>query len=138
MPLDHLNTIKSARFFTRNGRLLSSEINSAFDRIGANATAGTSTERIVKRRMKVGKKYVRVSYLRFEFEAEPSFLRGSTLTEKKHAYVLIAELLDLTAVFKKHVTNPTKAHIIQLLWILSSFVNGCLEAGAKPEVYCSP
>ena len=29
-----------------------------------------------------------------------------------------------------------EASLYQRLWILSSFVNGCLEVGVKPVIYC--
>jgi len=108
VTLQSLHTSKSAQFYAKTGPLRTADINAAFDRMVADAVTGTTPDRLVKRRRSVDGTYVTVSYLRFEFEAEPSFLKGSQLVERKHAYVLIAELSDLVAVFKKHVTNPIK------------------------------
>jgi hypothetical protein len=108
MSLDQLHTSKSAQFYTKVGRLSTVEIDTAFDRIAADATVGATVDRIVKKRRTVGGNNVTVSYLRFEFETEPSFLKGTNLVEKRHAYVLIAELSTLVAVFKKHVTSPIR------------------------------
>lgn len=47
--------------------------------------------------------------------------------------------------FKQQLTTiangghvPNEESLFQRLWILSSFVNGCLEVGVKPVIYCKP
>ena len=107
MPLHHLHTTKSAQFYRRTGRIQSVEIDALFNRASANAIGGPA-DRIVKSRKIIKGRSITVSYLRFEFESEPSFLSGSSLKETKHAYILIAELDHLVAIFRKHVTSPDR------------------------------
>ena len=38
----------------------------------------------------------------------------------------------------KGIHVPKEESLYQRLWILSSFVNGCLEVGVKPVIYCKP
>ena len=46
---------------------------------------------------------------------------------------------DLDNALKKNIADANvKATTFQRLWLLSSFVNTCLESGVKPTIYCAP
>jgi hypothetical protein len=102
MPLDFLNTTKSAQFY----RMKHSELtNIAVERELATASRkrdGNAAARDIRIRYDSPDGAAYVSYICFKLRAEPPFLSGSTLEELRYAFLLLIEVAGTLAVFKRY------------------------------------
>lgn len=75
-----------------------------------------------------------------KFDADLNALLANPRLHRK--CVLACSFLSRAAVAAEFANiqagTPVKGHIVQLMWILSSFVHAVREAQAVPEIYCKP
>jgi hypothetical protein len=110
MSLDHLLTAKSAQFFRPNPRRpLSDNAVSEIIKHASTGRSGQFTDRIVRARKQVDGETIRISYACFPLSSEPSFLRGSSLREKKYAFLLIIEAPEAIAVCRRNAEGVIEA-----------------------------
>lgn len=109
MALQFLHTTKSAYFYRKKKRITQAAINALFDAILAKHPGAVEVHpRILKRRRNVNGTSVASSFLVFEFESEPTFLRGSGRNDNRHGFILLVEIGTHLAVFKRHASSPDK------------------------------
>ena len=66
--------------------------------------------------------------------------RSNPFSEKKMCLVVnfisLDEFKNSLNNFNNNLDAKVKAVTFQRLWLLSSFVNACIEAGVTPKIYC--
>lgn len=118
MSLLHLLTGESAQFFRRNPRRrFSNHAATQFIRTIASASVGRVQDRRIREERTLDGSTVHVTYACFQIQSEPSFLSGSRLRETRYAYVLIIEVNETIAVFRKNAEGVVQE--------LSPFVLPC-------------
>ena len=102
MPLQFLNTSKSAQFYQlKDGSPSNKSVSDLFVWAARNRE-GNAVDRRIREEVLTPHGIAHVSYICFKINAEPPFLSGSTLKELRYAFLLLIEIADTLAVFKRY------------------------------------
>lgn len=102
MPLQHLHTTKSAQFYRLKDEAPSDSSVADLFRWAARKRDGNAVERRIREEVETEYGTAHVSYICFKLKSEPPFLTGSRLVELRYAYLLLIELAETLAVFKRY------------------------------------
>lgn len=110
MSVNSLHTTKGAYFFRKAARITTAEINALFNQVIARRPGTNEVPpRTVKRRRTISGVNIAFSFLLFDFEEEPTFLKGTARRDRKHGYLLLLETGTHVAIFQRHVSSPDKS-----------------------------
>lgn len=103
--LNKLRVSRSATFYKKGRKSLTNEVVTQIFREVSKDKVGNYTARIIRSPRTVENLELKVSFLTFAFEEDPSFLVASGLREKKYAFLLILEVRDQIIVLKKSISG---------------------------------
>jgi hypothetical protein len=102
MPFVFLNTSKSAQFYRLKDAGPSNTAVSDLFKWASRKRDGNAVERRIRDEVQTGHGLAHVSYLCFKQKIEPPFLSGSRLKERRYAFLLLIEVAETLAVFKRY------------------------------------
>jgi hypothetical protein len=102
MPLRYLHTTKSAQLYQlKNGGPSKRSVSDLFES-ATRHRVGNAIDRRIREEVETKHGTAHVSYICFKLKAEPPFLSGSGLEELRYAFLLLIEVADTLAIFKRY------------------------------------
>ncbi|MCG2836985.1 hypothetical protein L6J37_09100 [Photobacterium sp. WH77] len=106
--INNLSLSKNVQFYVLNKALTKKSIQDTFKEISKERVGNYLLNDQKISYITASGNQVVYSILSYKIEVEPSFLTGTSVKEKKYAYLLLIECDDALAILKKYVDSPEK------------------------------